>query len=257
MKLTIPAELWGHITHISVYLWGIILDGGMTEKEIKSLCCLSTFAWTFPATSAVHFLAFAFLAITFWSKECVITGIEGLMSSGYVTNVTGTLFRMTNTSCWTVRINILLASAHSTASWSSHLNMKIAQLVWLFWTNQIYMVWPILWLQEGMQCKRGRECKRWRLPHKHNKRGAYWEGALKKLPEFCAEVPVNWHAWWPIIGMACKSEGVVCAERLRPCRRLPAHECLKHEQQCAFPVWEEQTSFHLGCEGEVYWVQGR
>jgi len=62
---TIPAELWGHITHISVYLWGILLDGGMTEIEIKSLCCLSTFAWTFPATSAEHFLAFAFLATTF------------------------------------------------------------------------------------------------------------------------------------------------------------------------------------------------
>ena len=40
MKLTIPAELWGHISHISVYLWGILLDGGMTEKEIKSLCAL-------------------------------------------------------------------------------------------------------------------------------------------------------------------------------------------------------------------------
>ena len=57
MKLTIPAELWGHITHISVYLWGILLDGGMTEKKIKSLCCLSTFAWTFPATSAEHFIS--------------------------------------------------------------------------------------------------------------------------------------------------------------------------------------------------------
>ena len=86
MKLTIPAELWGQITHILVYLWGILLDGGMTEKEIKSLCCLSTFAWTFPATSAAHFLAFAFLATTFWSKECVMTGIEGLMSSGSVTD---------------------------------------------------------------------------------------------------------------------------------------------------------------------------
>jgi len=63
-----------------VYLWGILLDGGMTEKELKSLCSLSTFAWTFPATSAAHFLAFAFLATTFWSKVCVMTGIEGLMS---------------------------------------------------------------------------------------------------------------------------------------------------------------------------------
>ena len=31
---------------------------------------------------------------------------------------------------WTVHMNIMLAFAHSTASWSSHLNMKIAQLVW-------------------------------------------------------------------------------------------------------------------------------
>ena len=46
------------------------------------------------------------------------------MSSGYVTNVTGTLFRMRNTFCWVVRMNILLAFAHGTASWSSHLNMK-------------------------------------------------------------------------------------------------------------------------------------
>jgi len=51
----------------------------MTEKETTSLCCLSTFALIFPTFSAVHFLAFAFLAITFRSKECVITGIEGLM----------------------------------------------------------------------------------------------------------------------------------------------------------------------------------
>ena len=32
-----------HITHILVYLWGILLDGGMTEKEIKSLCCLALY----------------------------------------------------------------------------------------------------------------------------------------------------------------------------------------------------------------------
>ena len=38
----------------------------------------------------------------FWSKERVIIGIERLMSSGYVTIVTGTLFRMRNTICWTV-----------------------------------------------------------------------------------------------------------------------------------------------------------
>jgi len=92
-------------THL-LYLWVLLLAGGMTDKEITSLL-LSTFAWMFPTISAVHFIAFAFLAITFWSKECVITGIEGLTSSGSVTNVTGTLFRMRNTSCWTVRMNIL------------------------------------------------------------------------------------------------------------------------------------------------------
>jgi hypothetical protein len=40
------------------------MGGGMTEKEIKSLYYLSTFAWTFPATSAKQFLAFAFLDTT-------------------------------------------------------------------------------------------------------------------------------------------------------------------------------------------------
>jgi len=87
------------------------------------------FAWISPTFSAVHFLTFAFLAITFWSEECVITGIEGLMSSGPATYVPGTLFRMRNTFFWTVRTNILLAFAHSTASWSSHFKMKMAQLV--------------------------------------------------------------------------------------------------------------------------------
>jgi len=96
-----------------VYLWGLLLAGGMTEEEITSLCYISIFAWIFPTFSAVHFLAFAFLALTFWSKECDITEIEGPTSSEFVTNVTGTLFRMRNTFCWTVRMNILLAFAHS------------------------------------------------------------------------------------------------------------------------------------------------
>jgi len=74
--LTIPAELWGLITRNLVYRWGLLLAGGVTEKEIISLCYLSTFAWIFLTISAVHFLAFAFLAITLWSKECrVITVI--------------------------------------------------------------------------------------------------------------------------------------------------------------------------------------
>ena len=33
MKLTIPAELWGHITHILVYLWGILLDGWWDDRK--------------------------------------------------------------------------------------------------------------------------------------------------------------------------------------------------------------------------------
>jgi len=51
-------------THILLYLWGLLLTGGMTKKEIISLCYLSTFAWMFPAISAVQFLASAFLATT-------------------------------------------------------------------------------------------------------------------------------------------------------------------------------------------------
>jgi len=81
------------------------------------------------ALSCLQIRLSGFLAISFWSKECVIIGMEGLMSSGFVTNVTGTLFRMRNTFYWTVRMNILLAFAHSTASWTSHLSMRIAQLV--------------------------------------------------------------------------------------------------------------------------------
>jgi len=66
---------------------------------------------------------------TFWSKECVMTGIEGLMSSGSVTDVTGTLFRTRNTFCWTaVRMNIWSDFAHSN-SLSSHLSLRMAQLV--------------------------------------------------------------------------------------------------------------------------------
>jgi hypothetical protein len=110
-----------------VYLWGILLDGGITKK-FKSLFCLSTFAWTFSATSASHILAFALLATTFWSKECVMTGIKGLMSSGSATDVTGTLFRMRNTFCWIVRMIIWTDFAHSN-SLSSHLSLRMAQLV--------------------------------------------------------------------------------------------------------------------------------
>ena len=85
-------------THFGVPLR--IVPSWWDDKNITSLCCLFTCAWIFP-TSAVHFLAFASLAITLWFKEGVITGgIEGLMSSGAVTIVTGTLSRMRNTFCW-------------------------------------------------------------------------------------------------------------------------------------------------------------
>jgi len=48
MIITLPAELWGFITHNLMYLpWELFLAGGMTEKDITSLCYLSTFAWIF------------------------------------------------------------------------------------------------------------------------------------------------------------------------------------------------------------------
>ena len=70
MIITIPTELWGLITHILVYLLGLLLAGEMTEKEIISLCYLSTFAWIFPTISAVHFLAFALLANFLVQRMC-------------------------------------------------------------------------------------------------------------------------------------------------------------------------------------------
>ena len=115
-------------THFGESL-GIALGWWDDRKRNHKPVYLSIFAWIFSTISDVHFLAFAFLVITFWSKEYAITGIEGLMSSGSVTDVTGTLFRMKNAFCWTVCMNILLVFAHSTASWSSHLKMKMAQLV--------------------------------------------------------------------------------------------------------------------------------
>ena len=126
MIITIPAEIWGLITHILMYLRDCSWLVGWQKKRNHKPVLPTYLRLDISNFSAVHFLAFAFLVITFWSKECVITGIEGLMGSGSVTNVTGTLFRMRNTFCWTVHMNILLAFAHSTASWSSHLSMRIA-----------------------------------------------------------------------------------------------------------------------------------
>jgi hypothetical protein len=48
-------------THFGVSLG---IADGMTEKEITSLSCLAISALVFPTISAVHFLAFAFLAKT-------------------------------------------------------------------------------------------------------------------------------------------------------------------------------------------------
>ena len=66
MIITISAELYGLITHILVTLWGMLLaGGGMTEKEVTSLYCLTTFTLIFPTISAcLHILAIAFRAIT-------------------------------------------------------------------------------------------------------------------------------------------------------------------------------------------------
>jgi len=67
------------------------------QKRKSQACVASLPSLGYFQQSAVHFLALAFLAITsFWSKECVITESEGITSSGFVTNVTDTLFRMRN-----------------------------------------------------------------------------------------------------------------------------------------------------------------
>ena len=58
--------------------------------------------------------------------------------------LTGTLFRMRNTFCWTVRMNIWSDFAHSN-SLSSHLSLRMAHLVWgPLWTNLIFLVLPLL-----------------------------------------------------------------------------------------------------------------
>jgi len=50
--------------------------------------------------------------------------------------------KMRNTFCWNARMNILPAFAHST-SLSSHLNMRMAQLVWgPFWISLMSLVLP-------------------------------------------------------------------------------------------------------------------
>ena len=150
MRLTIPADLWGLITHILVYLWGLLLAGGMTEKEIASYVQhklpldlrLNISNNLSRALSCLRLSGHNFLAHRMRHNR---NGRP--YDSGSVTIVTtGTLFRM-RTHFDGLCMNIWLAFAHSTASWFSHLSMRIAQLVWgLFWTSQICTVWPLLWL---------------------------------------------------------------------------------------------------------------
>ena len=101
MIITIPAELWGLITHILVYLWGLLLAGAWWDdrkRNHKPVLPIYFHRWIFPTISAVHFFSFAFLAITFWSKEYVMTGMHRRPYNLRICdNVTGTLFRMRST----------------------------------------------------------------------------------------------------------------------------------------------------------------
>ena len=114
----------------------------MTEIEITSLHCLFTFAWIFPTISAVHFLAFAFLAITFWSKEYFIT-IEALISSRSVTNVASKLFRMRKTLCWTKAINCTSSGAFADdliCLFSSYQNLRLQAMKLTQYANWAHLI---------------------------------------------------------------------------------------------------------------------
>jgi hypothetical protein len=88
---------------------------------------------------------FAFLAITFWSKDCVITGMEGLMSSGSLTNVTGSLFSQekehTFLDCPHEHLVSLRTQHHQLVFPPEYENSPTILRTFL---NQIYMVWPFL-----------------------------------------------------------------------------------------------------------------
>ena len=125
-----------------MYLKELLLAGGMTEIEITSLHCLFTFAWIFPTISAVHFLAFAFLAITFWSKEYFIT-IEALISSRSVTNVASKLFRMRKTLCWTKAINCTSSGAFADdliCLFSSYQNLRLQAMKLTQYANWAHLI---------------------------------------------------------------------------------------------------------------------
>jgi hypothetical protein len=142
--ITIPAESWGLITHILVYLWGLLLAGGMTE--ITSLCYLSTLAWIFPTISAVHFLAFALLANFLVQRMCPNRNRRPYE------------LRICDKCDWHSvqdEEHILLDYPHK---YLVSLRTQHRQLVFppqyedspmrlrTLWTNQISMVWPLLWL---------------------------------------------------------------------------------------------------------------
>jgi hypothetical protein len=100
----------------------------------------------------MHFLAFVFLAMTFWSKDCVITGKKAFLwawdlwqmwlahCSGWGTHFIAGL------STWT---SYLLAFTHSTASLSFHLiYLKDSPTRLKTFLNQpdVYVVVASLWL---------------------------------------------------------------------------------------------------------------
>jgi hypothetical protein len=90
------------------WLWGC-----QKLKSQSFFCCLSTFTLIFPAAISAAHSCLSCHSCRFKSASQQ-KQIEGLLSSGAVTNVTGTLlFEMRNTFCWTVCIQILPAFAHS------------------------------------------------------------------------------------------------------------------------------------------------
>ena len=116
MRLTIPAGLWRLITHIVWCTSGDCswLVGWQRKKSQAYVASLSSLRY-FWQSQPCNFLPFQPLLVQrirhnrnrrpYELRICAI--------------VTDTLFRMRNTICWTVRMDVLSAFAHSTASLSS------------------------------------------------------------------------------------------------------------------------------------------
>jgi hypothetical protein len=146
MRLTIPAELWGLITYILVYLWGCSWLVGWQKRKLQA-CIASLLSLGYFQQSQLCAFYLCLSGHIFLVQKMRHNRYRRPYELRICDNVTGTLFRMRSTFCWTVRMNILSAFAHSTASLSFHISMGIAQLVWgPFWTNQMCMVWSLLWL---------------------------------------------------------------------------------------------------------------